>query len=114
MHELSIAQSIVEQAEQIAQREQMGRVIRITVTVGALSGVDGEALTFAFPFASENTMAGGAELIVESIPARVRCGVCSKETCPDPPFFLCGACGSDKLQFVSGRELHIKSVELSE
>jgi len=113
MHELSIAAAVVEQAGQIAAREGAERVVAITVSVGSLSGVDPEALGFAFPFAAEGTVAGNARLSVEPVPAQLRCRACQNEWSPDDPVFVCAACGGTDVELLAGRELNIRTVELA-
>ena len=67
MHELGMATALVEQVEEIARREGAARIVRIELVVGDLSGVDREALEFAFPFAAERTAAEGAILVFEIV-----------------------------------------------
>ena len=112
MHELSIAQAIVEQAAQVAAREGAQRIVSIAVVVGALSGVDADALSFAFPLAAEGTAAHGATLTIEPVPVRLRCKACGGEAEAEFPFGACQACGAAETEVVAGRELNIKSVEV--
>ena len=113
MHELSIAQAIVEQVAQIA-REHTGRILCVTVSIGQLSGVDGEALDFAFPLAAEGTPAAGAKLIIEPVPAQVLCRSCGREFEPDFLAWVCDRCGASDVELKGGRELLINSVEIGE
>jgi hydrogenase nickel incorporation protein HypA/HybF len=62
MHELSIAQALIEQAQDIAKQNRAHKVNAITVAVGVLSGVDNDALQFVFPMAAEGTVAEAASL----------------------------------------------------
>ena len=112
MHELSIAQALVEQVEAIAAKEQATRVARVVLTVGALSGADPEALRGAFPLVAEGTLADGAELVVEPVPARVRCRACGHESSAGDYFIGCAQCSSRDVELISGRELNIKSIEI--
>ena len=112
MHELSIAQSIVEQLEETTRAEGAIRVRRVTLTVGALSGVDPEALRLAYPVATEDTCAAGSDLVVEEVPSSVHCNACGQDSTPQFPFFVCETCGSQDVRVISGRELLISSVEL--
>lgn len=112
MHELSIAQALVERVEAVAARERATRVVRVAIVVGALSGVDPDALMAAFPLVAEGTTAAGAELLIERVPARVRCRACGHEAATCESFIGCAACGSRDVELVSGRELDIRSVEL--
>ena len=112
MHELSIAQALVEQVESAAAKERALRVVRVVITVGALSGVDPEALRSLFPLVAEGTVTDGAELVVETVAARVKCRACGHEAQTDAAFIGCAACGSRDVELSAGRELNIKTVEL--
>lgn len=112
MHELSIAQALVEQVEAAATKEHALRVVRVVIVVGALSGVDGEALRTLFPLVAEGTVTAGAELVIEPVPTRVRCHACGQESSAGDYFIGCVACGSKDVELSAGRELNIQSVEL--
>ena len=112
MHELSIAQALVEQVEKTVRGEGALRANRVLISVGALSGADPEALLGAFPLVAEGTVAEGAELVVEKVPARVRCRACGGESAAEGFFVGCGLCGSREVELVSGRELYLRSVEI--
>ena len=112
MHELSIAQALVEQVEAVALKEQALSVARVVIAVGALSGADPEALRSVFPLVAEGTAAAGADLVIEPVAACVRCRACGHESLAGDHFIGCAACGSRDVELVAGRELNIKSVEL--
>ncbi len=112
MHELSIAQSIVTQLEQTVAAEKAVRVVRVDLAVGALSGVDPEALRFVYPVATDGTVAAASELVIEEVPSSVHCNACGSDTTPCFPFFVCEECASRDVNVLSGRELLIRSLEL--
>jgi hydrogenase nickel incorporation protein HypA/HybF len=112
MHELSIAQALVEQAQDIAKQNHASCVTSITVAIGALSGVDHDALQFVFPMAAEGTVAQAASLIVDTVPAQVMCHACNQSSNPELPSFACRRCGSDNIEITGGRELMLKSVDV--
>lgn len=112
MHELSVAEAVIAELEELVRREGARRVARVVLRVGALSGVEPDALEFAFPVAAEGTCAEGAELVLESEPVRVRCGACGAETAADPLWMACGACGADAVEIISGADLTLRSAEL--
>jgi len=113
MHELSIAQALIEQVTSVAENEQAKVVTRVSVAVGALSGVEPDALTLAFPVAAEGTVAHDAELAIERIPASVACRDCGATDAVDFPFIICTACGSSNVSVAAGRELTLTAVELN-
>ncbi len=112
MHELSIAMALVEQMEKVAREQKARAVPSVTVVVGALSGVDAEALAGAFPLAAEGTVAQGAELVITPACASVRCRACGQVTTPELPFLRCGGCGASEVEVVSGRELYIQAMDV--
>ena len=65
MHELSVCTALMEQVERIAREHQAGRVERIVLQVGPLSGVETPLLQRAWPLASIGTLAEDAELVIE-------------------------------------------------
>lgn len=112
MHELSLAQALVDQLEQLRAKEHATAVISVTVNLGALSGVDREALTFAFPLATQGTAVDGASLVIQETPAVVTCDACGEQTRPDLTNLACGKCGSRRVRITEGRDFLILSVEL--
>jgi hydrogenase nickel incorporation protein HypA/HybF len=112
MHELSIAQALIGHLEDAAAREGGGRVCRVDLVVGALSGVDPEALDLAFPIAAEGTVAEGAVLTIERTDAKMRCRACEYEWAPDFPVPFCEECESMDVDCIGGRELMIRCAEL--
>jgi hydrogenase nickel incorporation protein HypA/HybF len=112
MHELSMAQALIEQVEKIQAKENAGAVVSVTVNIGALSGVDREAFEFAFPLAATGTPLAGALLVVRETPAEVTCGQCGQKSQPELDNLCCAACGSRSIQITAGRDFLIQSVEL--
>ena len=113
MHELSIAQALVEQVTNLARESGAGVIRRITLRIGKLSGVDPETLAAAFPIAAEETPLAQAALEMISVEPDVRCRACGRmvemEFAP-----VCVHCGSPDLDLKQGRELLIESVEWSD
>lgn len=112
MHELAICQSLMEQVENIALERNAQCVTSIVVGMGPLSGVEAQLLKNAYPIASAGTVAEQAELIIEYLPIRVKCGQCGSETDALPNNLICKECGDWRTTLVSGDELLLMSVEL--
>lgn len=113
MHEVSIAQALMDQIVGICQREGAQRVLRATITVGSLSGVDPGALEFAFPIVAQNTVAQDAQLVIQRVSARFSCRTCGAQTEPATPFPLCPDCGSADVIIEGGKDLILNTVDLS-
>lgn len=112
MHELSIAQSLLDIVVQEAERHGVNRVIRVSVRVGAFSAVVPSALTFSFDLIKENTVAAEAELAIEEMPLTGLCQDCGEVLeNMDSPIADCPACGSNKIELTQGRELTIAFIE---
>ncbi|KPJ61241.1 MAG: hypothetical protein AMJ46_02770 [Latescibacteria bacterium DG_63] len=112
MHELSVAQRIIEVAEQKARDSGISRITAITVRIGGLTTVVPEALDFCFGFAKEDTLAGDASLVIEEIKAEGCCNACKTVFPVDNCFFLiCPSCGASDTTLLKGRELDLLSIE---
>jgi hydrogenase nickel incorporation protein HypA/HybF len=114
MHELSLCQALLAQVEQVAQDHQAHRVDKVVLRIGPLSGVEPRLLQDAFPIARAGTVAADAELLIEELPLTVRCQSCGAETAAQPNRLICGACGDWHTQLISGDELLLASVELTQ
>lgn len=68
MHELTLAQSVVEIVEEAARREGAARVACVRLELGELSHVEPEALAFAFEIAAQAGRARGARLDILRTP----------------------------------------------
>lgn len=112
MHELSVAEELMERLQRLVEREGARGVARVVIRVGAWSGVEAEALRFALPLAAENTCAEGADWVVREEPARVRCLGCGMEFDTDPIPTPCPGCGRDQLKPIGGWDLILESVDL--
>jgi hydrogenase nickel incorporation protein HypA/HybF len=113
VHELAICQSLLQQVEEIAQERRATTVTRITVSIGPLSGVEANLLSQAFPLAAAGSIARDAELVIETLPVRVKCEQCGAETEARPNRLLCGACGDYHTRLLSGDEMLLASLELT-
>ena len=109
MHELSIAQAIVDVA---ARHAGEARVASVHVRVGHLRQVVPSALEFSFELCAHGTPAEGAVLELEEVPAGVRCRGCGAESEPGGFPLACGGCGGLDVEVVRGEELQVESLEL--
>ena len=121
MHELSVVQAIVATAE----RHAGGRPVAVVrVRVGRLRQVVPEYLGFYFEVASKETICEGAELEWERVDSRLACSECGAEWDPAPPparsgdelivRFRCPECESADHRVVSGDELAVESLDVTE
>lgn len=115
MHELSIAMSLVERASEEAERRGGCRVEAVYLRLGPLSGVVEDALRFSWDLATADTPVAGARLEIERVPLVVRCPGCHEEReLPSVQLFRCPACGGPVDEVVSGRELELRALEITD
>ena len=111
MHELSIAESVVS----VAARHARGRrVTGVRVKAGHLRQVVPTALEFAFELVAQGTVAEGAVLEIEEVPAAATCRACGAETGQDGFPLRCERCGGLDVEVTRGEELLVDSLELEE
>lgn len=113
MHELSIAQSLIDVASQAASDEGSDTVTRLNIRVGLLCGVVKDALFFSFELAAEGTACSDAELSIEEVPVTVHCPDCEEaKTLVDTYHFCCPTCGAPTPKILTGQELDLVSIEI--
>lgn len=107
MHELSIAESVV---DAVLARTGDRPVTLVRLQVGRLSGVVADALAFCFELAAVGTALEGAELRIEEPDGRAHCRECGRDFAMNDLILLC-ECGSADVEATAGRELQLTSVE---
>lgn len=113
MHELAIAQSIVDTVEAKATECKAARVKGVRVKIGEASGVVIDSLTFCFEMlTSFDPTLEGAQLLIDLVPHRARCQHCAKEF-PIVNFVAqCPICQEWSTEIISGTELQILEMEI--
>ncbi|MGA3209814.1 MAG: hydrogenase maturation nickel metallochaperone HypA [Terriglobales bacterium] len=116
MHELSIAMSIVELAEEEVDRRGGGMKIEaVHLKLGALSGVARDALMSSFEMVCEGTLLQGSRLVCEEIPVVVFCPQCqAQRSLSSLQWFCCSECGTPTPEILQGRELEVTALEIQE
>jgi hydrogenase nickel incorporation protein HypA/HybF len=115
MHELSIAMSIVELAQEESQRLGGLRVTAVHLRLGLLAGVVKDALLSSYEMASADTPLKGSRLVVEEVPGVVYCPACdARRPVRSSEWFSCSACGSVASEIVAGKGLEVVSLEVEQ
>jgi hydrogenase nickel incorporation protein HypA/HybF len=112
MHELSIAQNIIEIVAEHAAKVNAGRVTEVVLDVGAVAGVIPETLEFAWEVSVKDTIVEGAILKINFIEAKAICLECKKEFKLDDIFSICEYCNSIRYDIIQGKELKVKSIKI--
>ncbi len=115
MHEMGIAMEIVEIATASIPAGMQGqRVERVNLKIGKLSAVVPESLRFCFEIVAKDTPLCNAKLNIEEVPVVVRCLDCNSQEIINEPVFACRKCSSGSVEVISGRELDINSIEITD
>jgi hydrogenase nickel incorporation protein HypA/HybF len=113
MHELSIAMSIVEMAQEEAERRNV-QVSAVHLKLGLLSGVVKEALLSSYEMACWDTPLAGSQLVIEEVPIAVFCPNCNAERpLSSMQLFCCSECGTPTGEVVRGKELEVVALEVA-
>jgi hydrogenase nickel incorporation protein HypA/HybF len=113
MHELSVTQSVLDIVLRHAKQSHACRVLGINLVIGDLTGFVDESIQFYFDFMSKETLAEGARLNFERVPAKVRCTSCSAVYIPpDSRLWACPECEALGGEIISGREFSVASIEI--
>ncbi|CAH0540468.1 hydrogenase maturation nickel metallochaperone HypA [Vibrio marisflavi] len=112
MHELSISLKTIDLVSAQAKSHNVNKVVAITLSVGALSCIEPEALMTGLEFASRETVAEGAKFNIEMVPATATCLDCGKHNDVKSHMDACSHCGSHQLQIETGEELKVKHIEV--
>lgn len=112
MHEMSIAEGVLQLIEDAAEREGFKAVKTIWVEIGGLSGVEPEALAFCFDAVTRGSLAEGAALEIVQVPGRGLCHECGKETELEAVYDACRHCGAMPVDVIGGTEMRVKELEV--
>jgi len=112
MHELSIAQSILDSALRHAEEKGFQKILSIHLQIGRLSGIEVESLRFCFEVLSAETIARSAALAVDLVPLRGKCRQCSREFDLEEVDFVCPGCHNREIEVVSGTEMLMDRIEV--
>jgi len=112
MHEVALAEGILETVLKEAACQGRGRIVEVRVRVGTMTHVAPESLRFAFEVLARDTRAAGARLAVEAVAPRVRCRICGRESAAQAHRLVCAACGDDRVELIAGADLQVESFDM--
>jgi hydrogenase nickel incorporation protein HypA/HybF len=114
MHELGIANSVIEAVRAEALRRPGTRVRKVGLLLGELAGVDRDALTFCFDSLVQETELAGVPLETQLCRRRHRCRCCTETFVVVDYETTCPCCGSTDTGCIGGEELELSFLELEE
>lgn len=117
MHELSMAQGIINAVLETAESNNATEVNEVTIEIGRLAMVNPEQLQFILGVLVENTIVEDAEIIIEEIPVEMDCLECEfhGEAIIDDkdhyaPLVTCPKCDSPRIDILNGRDIVVKNI----
>jgi hydrogenase nickel incorporation protein HypA/HybF len=113
MHELPITESILEIALRHARQSNAKRITGIYLVIGQMSSVVDDSVQFYWDMISKDTMAAGAKLYFERIPAKMLCLDCKYEFIPGEEF-SCPICQSLHVKVVAGEEFRLEAIDVDD
>lgn len=112
MHEMSLCESILHIMEEQAEARSFERVKIVRLEIGSFSGVDVEALEFAFDVVMRDSLAEGARLEILHVPGEAWCLQCATTVRLSERFDACPDCNGYQLQVTGGTEMRVKELEV--
>ncbi len=113
MHEMSIAQSIINIVDEYMSEEDGRKLIEVAVEVGELVAVVPESLTFCYEALVDSTPYQGSKLLINVLPLQARCSHCDHTFRIEKFNFICPNCKSNQISVLSGQELRISHLEVT-
>lgn len=115
MHEVALVQALIEQVEhEVRAAGHTGRVVRVDLVVGRLSGAHPDSLRFAFELLSPDTLVAQAALTISEPSPDCCCAACGARTAIEELVVACPQCGAHQITIEGGRDLLLQSIELED
>jgi hydrogenase nickel incorporation protein HypA/HybF len=114
MHELGIANSILQTVAAEKQRRRGSVPRKVAVRIGELAAVDPDALQFSFEVLTKETDLAGLTLEIIACARRHRCSACRTEFVVREHDTTCPQCGAQRTECIGGDELEVAYLEMEE
>lgn len=112
MHELSLAEALIELVEDEGRKCACSHVRTVRVEIGELAAVEPEAMRFCFDAVSRGTLADGAALDIVCVAGSGWCPDCAKTVAIHERPAECPDCGSFRVEVTSGGAMRLKELEV--
>src|SRR3990167_3070194 len=102
MHEMSLADGVLQVIEESAKTNGFTRVKTVWLEIGALAGVEAEAMRFCFDVVVKNTLAEGTRLEIIETAGQAWCLACGKTVPIRQRYDPCPLCDGYQVQPTGG------------
>ncbi|MDF1878956.1 hydrogenase/urease nickel incorporation protein HypA [Sulfurimonas sp. SAG-AH-194-C20] len=113
MHEYSVVQALLNQCEEIAEKNNATKVHKVIVKIGAMAGIEPHLLEVAFNTFKEKTICDGAEFIINSQKLKLECKECGDVFEVDEVRYFCMKCESLRVKVLDGEDMYLMSLEMN-
>ena len=112
MHEMSLADGVLQVIEDSAKANGFTRVKTVWLEIGALAGVEVEAMRFCFDAVVKGTVADGCQLEIIETPGQGYCLACGNTVPIQQRYDPCPSCNCYQVQPTGGMELKVRELEV--
>ncbi len=112
MHEMSLAESVLQIIEDAARTQNILRVRTVVLEIGVLAAVEPDAMRFCFDAVMRDSVAEGARLEILEKPGEGWCAECNRPVQLRERFGLCPECGGARIEITGGQEMRVKELEV--
>lgn len=112
MHEMSLAEGVVQIIEDAARAQNFSRVKTVWLEIGQLAGVEAEAMRFCFDVVTRDGIAHEAKLEIIATPGQAWCLHCAETVHVQALYDACPKCGSHQVQVTGGNEMRVKELDV--
>lgn len=113
MHELTLAESMIEIVESAAAKADVAKVTRVRLSIGALAHVESDALLYCCEIVSRGGVAAGACFEVERPPGRARCNACGQNFVLERLEAGCPNCAAHDLLVLDGEQMKVVEIGIA-
>ena len=112
MHEYSIVQALLNQCEEIANKNKASKITKVVVKIGVMSGVEPELLQTAFDTFKEGTICEDCEYIQNIQPIVIKCQKCNTTSTLEKNEYSCPKCQNVEIDVIDGEEMYLMQLEM--
>lgn len=112
MHELAVTESILDIALRHGRQNGASKITHLQLVIGQLSSFVDDSIRFYWDIVAQGTLAEGAKLSFQRIPAEMQCLSCQQAYSPTAEVLACPACGSVRVKVLKGDEFYLESIEI--
>ncbi|UCD98803.1 MAG: hydrogenase maturation nickel metallochaperone HypA [Chloroflexota bacterium] len=112
MHELPVAENLLEIALRHAGKANASKITDLYLVIGQLSSIIDDSIQFYWEIIAKDTIAEGAILHFKRIPTKIQCLDCDHQYPPSDKTLACPICNSISVKIISGEEFFLEAINV--